>query len=244
MTEVRETQTEAGLIVERPTIGVVELRLNRPDNRNALSTALLADLHGTVQALGEDRNVRAVLLAGAGSTFCAGADLAEFSGPNPPDPADTLARVRLVGRVVRGLMELEVPTLAVVQGAAVGAGWGLAMACDLCWCSNDVRLLLPEVAKGFRLPRSIMQRLIQIVGPIRAAEIVLAGTKVDAATALELGLAGRTFDTTEALRTEALSFATTLAERPLHSLRCATDPLRAAAITGVAPEIEYQWPER
>lgn len=234
----------SGLVVERPIVGVIELRLNRPERRNALTTALLADLYAELVAVGEDRSVRVVVLTGAGPTFCAGADLAEFEGHDPVDPADSLARVRLVGRVVRALTELEVVTISAVQGAAVGAGWGLAMACSLSWCADETVLGLPEVAKGLRLPRAIMNRLIQIVGPIRAAEIVFGGTVVDVDSAMGLGLVTRRFADAETLHRETLAFAQALAGRPLAVLRGATDPLRAAVAQGVAPEIEYQWPER
>lgn len=230
----------SGLIVERPAEGVIELRLNRPARRNALTTALLADLYAELVAIGEDRSAKVVVLTGAGPTFCAGADLAEFSGDGPVDPSDSLARVRLVGRVVRSLTELEVVTIAAVHGAAVGAGWGLAMACSLCWCADETVMVLPEVAKGLRLPRAIMTRLIQVVGPIRAAEIVFDGTTVDVESAMDLGVVTRRFADVETLHRETIAFAQTLASQPMAVLRGATDPLRASAAQGVAPEIEYQ----
>jgi enoyl-CoA hydratase/carnithine racemase len=234
----------AGLRVQRPHDGVVVLRLNRPAERNALDTATLSELHEAIGALGENRDVRVVVVTGAGPTFCAGADLQEFAGDSPPDPADTLARVRLVVRVINGLLELEAVTISAVHGAAIGAGWGLALGCDLCWAAADTKFALPEVAKGLRLPRVINDRLIQIVGPIRAAEIVLSGNSYGVDELVHMGAISRQFADAAALEAEALAFAAQLTQRPRTSLRVATDPLRLAAARGATPEIDYQWPER
>ncbi|MBJ30927.1 MAG: enoyl-CoA hydratase [Acidimicrobiaceae bacterium] len=233
-----------GLQVQRPHDGVVVLRLNRPAERNALDTATLTKLNESIGALGEDRNARVVVIAGTGPVFCAGADLQEFAGDSPPDPADTLARVRLVIRVINGLLELEAVTISAVHGAAIGAGWGLALSCDLCWAAADTKFALPEVAKGLRLPRAISNRLIQVVGPIRAAEIILSGDSYGVSELALMGAIGRQFAEAEALEAEALAFAVQLAEHPRKSLRVATDPLRLAAARGATPEIDYQWPER
>ena len=232
------------LEILRPEPGVVELRLNRADQRNALTTALLRQLRDAIVTLGDDREVKVVVVSGEGKTFCAGADLAEFAGATPPDPADTLARVRLVIRSIRGLLELEPVTIAAVHGAAVGAGWGLALGCDLCWAADNTTFALPEVAKGYRLPRVIVQRLAQVVGPVRAAEIILSGRVVDVGAAIAMGAVGRRCADGENVRDEALAFASALARQPRAVLRGVTDPLRASAIQGVAPEIEYQWTEK
>lgn len=233
-----------GLSIERPSDGVVELRLDRAAQRNALDTATLTALHMAIVELGEDRDARVVVLSGAGATFCAGADLREFAGDKPPDPADTLARVRLVVRVIRGLLDLEAVTIAAVHGAAVGAGWGLALGCDLCWAADETTFSLPEVAKGYRLPRIITERLIEVVGPVVAAEIILTGSALGVEELRSIGAVTRTATDGDALRVEAIEFASQLASLPRSVLRAATDPLRAASSGGVVPEIDYQWPER
>lgn len=231
------------LAVNHPAPGVVELRLNRPEQRNAVNTPLLKQLRDEIVALGDDRNVKVVVLTGEGTTFCAGADLNEFAGA-PPDPGDSLARLRFVVRSIRGLLELEPITIAAVHGAAVGAGWGLALACHVCWAAEGTTFVLPEVAKGFRIPRVIIQRLAAVVGPVRAAELVLSGQRVDVDAAISLGAVTRRFPDVDTMREEALAFASSLARHPRSVLRGATDPLRALAVTGVAPEIEYQWREK
>jgi enoyl-CoA hydratase/carnithine racemase len=182
--------------------GVVELRLNRPQVRNALSTGLLEELR---DALRDDP--AALVLCGAGDVFCAGADTRE-----PAERSD--ARLRLVSEVLRRLQALEAPTIAAVQGAAIGAGWGLALACDLCFASEDARFALPELAKGFRIPRALMERLVEVVGPVRAAELTLAGTAYDAEAAERAGCVTRVLPTREALHDEAWALARELAARP------------------------------
>ena len=224
-----------------PAPGVVELRLDRPEQRNALDTALLHDLRDAIRAISDDRSAKVVLLTGEGATFCAGADLKEFA--SGADPADTLARVRLVMQCMRGLQELEPVTLSLVHGGVVGAGWGLALACDLCWAAGDTTFRLPEVAKGFRIPRPIVGRLAQVVGPVRAAEIILGGAPVDAGAALAMGAVGRCHPDVSSGRAAAEAFATELAALPRSVLAGAVDPLRHLAVPDAIPALEYQWPE-
>jgi len=233
----------SGLAVSRPRPGVAELRLARPAQRNALDTELLSALYRELLALGEDPGTRVVVLSGEGPTFCAGADLSEFAGTSP-DPTASLARLRLVVRCVRELLSLEQVTIAVVHGVAVGAGWGLALGCDLCWAVDGTRFSLPEVAKGFRLPRVIVERLTQVVGPVRAAEIVLTGDTIEADGARSLGLVTRVHTDVETARATAIELAAGLAAGPVAPLRGATEPLRLLGAPGAVPEIDYQWPER
>lgn len=222
--------------------GVVELRLDRPDRRNAVDTELLRRLRDELALLAEDRHAKVVVLTGEGASFCAGADLAEFAD-GPVDPADMLARVRLVIACIRGLLALEPVTLAAVHGSAIGAGWGLALGCDLCWAAEGATFALPEVAKGYRIPRVLVTRLAQVVGPVRAAEVLLSGTGVDVDAAVAMGAVTRRFPDERSLRREALSFAAQLAAHPRTVLAGAVDPLRALAAPGASPEFEYQWPE-
>lgn len=237
--------SEAGrfVAVERPAPGVVELRLDRPHRRNAVTTALLRQLRSELLALTDDRHAKVVVLTGSPPTFCAGADLAEF-GDGPVDPADSLERVRLVIACVRGLLEIEQVTIAAVDGAAVGAGWGLALACNTAIAGKTATFALPEVSKELRLPRVIATRLAQVVGPVRAAELILSGRSVGADEAHAIGAIGRIAAEDGDATTEALELASSLATRPRPVLRGAVDPLRALSAVGPTPELDYQWPER
>ncbi len=235
---------ELDVIVDRPATGVVEVRLNRPDRRNAVTTPLLRQLRDALVEIGDDRTAKVVVLSGAGPAFCAGADFDEFTNAEPPNPADSLGRLRLVIACIRGLLELEPVTIAAVHGPAIGAGWGLALGCDTCWAGDQAVFALPEVAKGFRVPRLIATRLAHVVGPVRAAEIVLSGRKLDADEATSIGAVGRRITGSAPARDAAVEFAIELAAHPRTVLRGAVDPFRTLAVPDAVPGIEYQWPER
>lgn len=213
-----------GSLVTTAHDGITELRLNRPDRRNALTTELLRELRGQLILIGDDPGVRVVILSGAGDAFCAGADLTEI----PPDaPARLgLARLRLVADVLRRLRELEQPTLAAVNGPAVGAGWGLALACDLCFAVTNASFRLPEVARGFRLPEPLARRLVEVAGPIRAAEIMLGGQPYPATHALAAGWITRVLPGEPKLKEEAWRFAAALAQAPRRAIATAKQALR------------------
>ncbi len=221
--------------------GVVELRLDRAERRNALSTAMLRELRDRLQEVQDDPAARVVLLSGDGPVFCAGADLEEL-GPDAPADARQ-ARIRLVAEVLARLLQLERPTIAAVQGAAVGAGWGLALACDVCFAAADATFSLPEVAKGFRIPQLLMLRLAQLAGPMRAADIAYSGARLTAADALAAGCAARVLADEEALHTAAWELAESLADRPRASIASVRQPLRALAPHTPFPPPELDWTE-
>lgn len=197
--------------------GVAELVLDRESRRNAFTIELLGQLRDHLRAIAGDAGCRVVLLMGAGEAFCAGADVRE------PDDADE--RFGLVGEVLRGLGALEQPTLAAVHGPAIGGGWGLALACDLCFASRAASFRLPEVAKGYRLPGPLMRRLVQVVGPVRAAELAYAGTAYGAEDALAAGCVTRVLDGRDELLAAARELCAELAAHPRRSIATAKQHL-------------------
>lgn len=221
--------------------GVTVLRLDRPESRNALTTGMLEELRDHLRAVEDDQAARAVLLVGAGSSFCAGADLREFEADAPA--AARQRRIRLVTEVLGRLLQCEHPTVAAVQGAALGAGWGLALACDVCFASADASFALPEVAKGLRVPQALLRRLVQVVGPIRAAELAYGGSPYDANAALAAGCCTRVLVDVEELHAEARGLCTALAAQPRESVLSVRNPLRALAPTVPFPPPELTWIE-
>jgi enoyl-CoA hydratase/carnithine racemase len=188
--------------------GFSELVLARPDRRNAFTTELLAELRDHLRDASGP-----VLLTGAGEAFCAGADV------RADDDADE--RFALMGELLRELRALEPPTLAAVHGPAIGGGWGLALACDLCFASRAAVFCLPELAKGYRLPEPLVRRLNEVAGPVRAAELMFAGTRWDAGDALAAGCVTRVFDGREPLLAAARELCAALAACPRRSIATA-----------------------
>lgn len=221
--------------------GVATLRLNRPDRRNALTTDLLRALAGELAAIQDSPHVRAVVLTGGGATFCAGADLHEFADSS--DAHGPQRRIRLVTEVIARLRNLEQPTLAAVSGAAFGAGWGLSLACNLTYASADASFCLPEVAKGLRLPSAITARLIDVVGPVRAAEITLLGGRYTAGDCVRAGSVVRELPDATALAEHTAEIARTLASRPMHATRGVVQVLRRGSQDELTPPPEYGWNE-
>jgi enoyl-CoA hydratase/carnithine racemase len=193
--------------------GVAELVLDRPERRNALDVALLEALRAHLHDLGDSR---AVLLTGAGEAFCAGADLRETARER---------RFALIAEVLLELGALEQPTVAAVHGPAIGGGWGLALACDVCLASRAASFCLPELAKGFRLPEPLMRRLAQVVGPVRAAGLAYAGTRWSADDALAAGAVTRVLDSREALLAAGRQLCAALAAHPPASVATAKGAL-------------------
>ena len=221
--------------------GVATLTLNRPDSRNALTTGLLDSLRHTLDDLLDSPEIRAVVLTGAGGTFCAGADLKEFA--EAPSAEGGQRRIRLVTEVIARLRNLEQPTVAVVTGAAFGAGWGLALACDLTVATASARFSLPEVRKGLRLPSAITGRLMQVVGPVRTAEITLGGAVYGPEQGMAAGWLSQVLPDEKAAREHARLFTRSVAASPRSAVANVKQVLRRGSPHDLTPPPEYAWNE-
>ncbi|HEX9291800.1 MAG TPA: enoyl-CoA hydratase-related protein [Anaeromyxobacteraceae bacterium] len=174
-------------ILWRVEDGVGVATLNRPKALNALDRRTIAELAQLVDAVAADPAVRALVLTGAGEkAFVAGADISEMSSL-PPVEARRFAEAGQ--RALARLEALPIPTIAAVNGFALGGGCELAMACDLVYASEAARFGQPEVNLGLIPGFGGTQRLTRRVGLMRAKEIVLTGEMVDAAKAKAIGLA-------------------------------------------------------
>lgn len=190
--------------------GVTVLALNRPERRNALSSALIEALHAALDEVEADEAVRVVVLTGRGQVFCAGGDLAGGLFGGDGVVAAERARARFGGLLGR-LPRLSRPVVAAVQGDALGGGLGLMAACDLAVIDAGAQVGTPEVHVGL-FPLVITAILQRQVARKPLLELMLTGAKVDAARAVELGLANRVSAPGEALA-EALALGSTLAAR-------------------------------
>ena len=175
-------QVTEGLRVERAD-GVVTVTLDRPHRKNAVTGDGWADLLEVLRSVrpGEDR---VLVLTGAGEDFCAGADLAS----TPGQTTHPLHPMRTVGDTCLTLHRLPVPTVARVDGVAVGAGMNLALACDLVVASDRARFSQIFLKRGLSLDFGGSWLLPRLIGLHRAKELALLGTIVDGARAEQLGL--------------------------------------------------------
>lgn len=168
--------------------GIATLTLNRPAARNALSLGLMAALQAELDAIRADRGVRAVILRGAGSAFCAGHDLKEMR--SQPDRASAEAVFRACSALMLAITRLPQPVIAQVHGIATAAGCQLVATCDLAVCTRDARFATPGVNIGL-FCSTPMVALSRTVPRKAALEMLLLGEPVDAAEALRIGLVNR-----------------------------------------------------
>ncbi|MCV7031589.1 enoyl-CoA hydratase family protein [Mycobacterium sherrisii] len=165
------------------------LTLNSPHNRNALSTALVSQLHQGLRDAAADPAVRAVVLGHTGSTFCAGADLSEAGGDGPrTDPFDMAAvRAREMTTLLRAIVASPLPVIAAIDGHVRAGGFGLVGACDIAVAGPRSTFALTEARIGVA-PAIISLTLLPKLSPRAAARYYLTGETFDAAQAAQIGL--------------------------------------------------------
>jgi 2-(1,2-epoxy-1,2-dihydrophenyl)acetyl-CoA isomerase len=206
--------------------GIATLTLNRPEVRNALDLEMREALETALRDLEADATVRVLVLTGAGGHFCAGGDV-KLMQARRMTAADGQRRVEAMNRAVRALAEFRAPTIARVDGFAVGAGCNLALACDLVVASDRARFgevfarigLVPDGGGTYFLPRR--------VGLARAKELCFTADLVDAAEAWRLGLVNRVVPAAE-LATATGALARRIADGPPRALEAAKALLNRA----------------
>ncbi|MEU1936024.1 enoyl-CoA hydratase/isomerase family protein [Streptomyces coeruleorubidus] len=202
---------------------VAELVLDRPKAMNAVSTEMARSIAGACAALGEDRDVRVVVLTSTHErAFCVGADLKERNSFSDAE----LVRQRPVARgAYTGVLELPVPTVAAVHGFALGGGFELALACDVIVADRTAVVGLPEVSVGVIPGGGGTQLLPRRVGAARAAELIFSARRVEAVEAGELGLVDQVVEEGRD-RESALGLAARIAGNSPVGLRAAKRALR------------------
>jgi enoyl-CoA hydratase/carnithine racemase len=181
----------AHLRLDRRDDGVAVLTLDNPGQRNAMSEEMTQSWVAAVGELAADRGVRAVVVTGAGSAFCSGGDTSWIA--SEPDATVDELRTRMIAfyRAWLSVRRLEVPTIAAVNGPAIGAGLCLALACDLRYAAQGARLGVPFVRLGMHAGMAATYLLPNVVGEAHARDLLLTGRTVDADEALRLGLVSR-----------------------------------------------------
>ncbi|MEI6023393.1 MAG: enoyl-CoA hydratase/isomerase family protein [Phycisphaerales bacterium] len=164
--------------------GIIHVSLNRPDARNALNFELIEQLEHAVKTVAANSAARVLVLSGNGKSFCAGMDLRGVLN----DAQKMGLMLHGLARVGLALRKLSIPVIAKVQGAAVGGGCGLVVACDFAFTHEQAKLGYPEVDLGV-CPAVVAPFLISKVGAGRARALLLAGGLVDGKEAVRIGLA-------------------------------------------------------
>lgn len=208
---------------------IATVTLNRPDQRNAMNTALLSSLRACFRDLEARKDVRAVVVRGAGPAFCSGMDLKEMEARRgEADPE---------GGVVETLQQIERsrhPTIALVHGDALAGGLELALHCDLRVASETARFGMPLARIGLIAPFPLAAKIVETVGPARARQILLTAALIDGRRAQEMGLVQQVAPAAEV---EAAAYALARqvaanAPMSLHGMKAAV--LRASAVRAEA----------
>src|SRR5689334_19973166 len=188
-----DTADHSHLRLERPSEGVAVLTLDNPDQRNAMSDTMTASWVRTIDELAADRSVRVVVVTGEGSAFCSGGNTGWIA--SEPDAEVDYLRTRMMAfyRAWLSIRKLEVPTIAAVNGPAIGAGLCLALACDIRYAADGARLGAPFVKLGMNPGMAATYLLPDVVGEANARELLLTGRTVQADEARQLGLVSRVF---------------------------------------------------
>jgi 2-(1,2-epoxy-1,2-dihydrophenyl)acetyl-CoA isomerase len=225
------------LLVENQA-GVRTVTLNRPDDLNAIDDRVTTELQSELKAVAKDRSVRCLVLTGAGRAFCSGQDLKSVTKREGPFDFSEALR-RRYNPVVMGLASLSIPTIASVNGVAAGAGWSLALACDLRIASTKSKFvsafgkigLVPDSGMTWILPR--------LVGWSRALEIAWVGDPISAETALQWGLVNRLAEPDD-LRKASQDWAAALAKGATRGLVLTKRTMLAGLDRDLEAQLEYE----
>lgn len=216
--------------------GVAVLTANRPDKRNALNGTLRRELVDALDALRDDDEARVVVITGAGEkAFIAGADLAEFAERTPDEQRSAMEQ----RRVFDVIAEYPKPTIAMINGFALGGGCELAMACDVRVAAESASLGQPEIRLGLIPGGGGTQRLPRLVGPGRALRLILTGELITAAEALRIGLVDEVV-ADGALRARVLEVAASMASHSPVALRLAKAAVRTALELPLAAGLAHE----
>ena len=219
--------------------GIGNNTLRRPDNANALNATMAHELLDATIACDVDSSVRVVLLDAEGKMFCAGGDLGGFAAAGD-DLAGVIKRmvVDLHGAISR-LARMQAPVIASVQGAAAGAGFSLAMACDLVVAARTAKLTMASTRAGLVPDGSSTFFLPRLIGRRRTLELMLLNPSLTAEAAYEWGLVTRVVDD-ESLATEALTLARHIAQGPTGAYAAAKRLVLASSNETLESQMELE----
>lgn len=216
----------AEVLMERPCDGVAVIKFNRPEQMNAVRPSTVSAFVDAVSAVADDASTRVVILTGAGRGFCSGMDLAARAEFPPQDVAVATEWMRDLFEGAVALSQLPQPTIAAINGPAIGGGFGFALACDIRIAAPRARFAATFVKIAMGPDAGLSHTLPRIVGHAKALELLLTADTVDADEALQLGIVSQV---AEDPITSAVALAQRFALVPDHVSRRIKATLRRSA---------------
>jgi 2-(1,2-epoxy-1,2-dihydrophenyl)acetyl-CoA isomerase len=226
-------------VLESVEDGIATLTLNRPENLNALSDEIRHGMLEAVYRLGHDNAIGCIVLTGAGRGFCAGGDVKTMAGRSARSYEQRAEGIRNSGRVAALLHAIPKPVIAMVNGVAVGAGLGMAAACDIRIAGRSARFGAGFIKIGLSGDWGTTYSLTQLVGTAKARELMLTGEMIDADEAARIGLVNKVVDDAELL-TATMAMAKRIASMPPVALGYTKKNLNAAQTGDMAELLETE----
>jgi 2-(1,2-epoxy-1,2-dihydrophenyl)acetyl-CoA isomerase len=217
---------------------IATITINRPAARNAFTIEMLDPWDAAIQECRQRDDVAVVVLTGAGDKFfCGGGDLSRLGASSVVTPQEAKAQFESLHRIARGMVRLDKPSIAAINGAATGAGMDMALHCDLRFMAEGAIMAIPYLRFGLFPGNGAAYFLPRLVGTAKALELIWSGDAVDATEALRLGLANRVMPP-GALMQEVRAFARRLADSPPLALRLIRRGVYQCAEMGLESSLE------
>lgn len=204
--------------------GVALVYLKRPEKLNALATSMMLELQSALQWLEQQAEIKVIVITGSGRAFAAGAEITEMAEQSP----ESLRQSNFIGNSWEALAAVKKPTIALVNGYALGGGLELAMMADIIWAAESANFALPEITLGVVPGAGGSQRLPRAIGMMRAMAYILTGEKFSAKMAWDFGLVAKVLPDEELLP-KGLEFAEKMAQLSLPALIAAKQLVRQTA---------------
>ena len=239
-----DLDTGTDQLIAKKRAGLAILKLNRPNAKNALSSKLTPALREMIKQLGEDDEVGAVLITGAGNAFCAGGDvkgMANSDGPVLTADQKILKLVEGQRQLTGALVKFRKPVVAALPGPAVGAGLSLALACDIRIGSSSSFVTTGYARVGLSGDYGISSLLTRAIGSGRARELLFTSERIDSERCLELGIYNRVVPDHELLD-YSINFADELARGPRKALALMKDNLEDALVLNFEDSLDREAP--
>ena len=190
-------------VLLEPMGDVAIIKINRPEALNSMNIDVIWELSKTLDIVGVDNNIKAVIITGVGEkSFCAGADISYMVNITPIDAEKYASAAQ---SVLNKIERLEKPVIAAINGFALGGGCELALVCDIRICSSNAKIGQPEVTIGIPPGWGGTQRLLRIIGPAKAKEMIFTGKMINAEEAYSIGLVNDVIKLTQEELLEAAS---------------------------------------